>query len=124
LNDTKDFSIFPSLDISLASETFVGAPNCRRGVKRRRKGRKEKGKVTDLDVAVSLEIKHGKAADVPEPIDMDSELAEKVDDSRRAWRQRKPKDEWCQHDASKLRRESDRLHSEKFAKLRVHNLGV
>ena len=86
--------------------------------------RNEIGKVTDLDVAVSLEIKHGKAADVPEPIDMDSELAEKVDDSRRAWRQRKPKDEWRQHDASKLRRKSDRLHREKLAKLRVHNLGV
>lgn len=83
-----------------------------------------KKKVTDLDVAVSLEIKHGKAADVPEPIDMDSELAEKVDDGRRAWRQRKPKDEWRQHDASKLRGESDRLHREKFAKLRVHSLGV
>lgn len=85
--------------------------------------KRERG-VTDLDVAVSLEIKHGKAADVPEPIDMDSELAEKVDDSRRAWWQRKPKDEWRQHDASKLRRESDRFHREKIAKLRVHNLGV
>ncbi len=28
LNDTKDFSIFPSLDIHRASDTFVGAPNC------------------------------------------------------------------------------------------------
>ena len=73
---------------------------------------------------MSLEIKHGKAADVPKPIDMDSELAEKVDDSRRAWRQRKPKYEWCQHDASKLRREGNRLHRKKLAKLSVHSLGV
>ena len=125
MNDTNDFSIFPSLDISLASDTFVGAPNCRRGViiSENEKAEEER-KVTDLDVAMSLEIKHGKAADVPEPIDMDSELAEKVDDSRRAWRQRKPKNEWRQHDASKLRRESDRLHREKLAKLGVHNLGV
>jgi len=80
--------------------------------------------VTDLDVAVSLEIKHGKAADIPEPINMDSELAEKIHDSRRAWRQCKPKDEWRQHDASELRREGDRLHLEELAKLRVHNLGM
>ena len=28
LNDTNDFSIFLSFDISHASDTFVGAPNC------------------------------------------------------------------------------------------------
>ncbi len=56
--------------------------------------------MTNLDVTVSLEIKHRKAADVPEPIDVDSKFTEKVDDSR------------------------DRLHREKFAKLRVHSLGV
>ena len=73
---------------------------------------------------MSLEVKHGKAADVPEPVDVDSELAEEVDDSWRAWGQRKPKYERRQHDASKLRRESDGFHSEKLAKLRVHCLGV
>ncbi len=80
--------------------------------------------MTNLDVTVSLEIKHRKAADVPEPIDVDSKFTEKVDDSRRAWGQRKPKYEGRQHDAGKLCCESDRLHREKFAKLRVHSLGV
>ena len=28
LNDTNDIAIFPSLDISRVSVTFVGAPNC------------------------------------------------------------------------------------------------
>ena len=73
---------------------------------------------------MSLEVKYGKAADVPEPVNVDSELAEKVDDSRRARGQREPKDKRRQYDAGKLRRESDRLHREKLAKLRVHDLGV
>lgn len=73
---------------------------------------------------MSLEVKHGKAADVPEPVNVDSKLAEKVDDSRRARGQREPKDERRQHDAGKLRRESDCLHREKVAKLRMYSLGV
>ena len=28
LNDTNDLSIFPSLDITRRSDTFIGAPNC------------------------------------------------------------------------------------------------
>ena len=81
-------------------------------------------KKTDLDITVSLEVKHGKAADVPKPVNVNSKLAEKVDDSRRARGQREPKDERRQHNAGKLRRESDRLHREKLAKLRVHGLGM
>jgi hypothetical protein len=73
---------------------------------------------------VSLEVKHGKAADVPEPVNMDRELTEKVDNSWRARGQREPKDERRQDDASKLRREGDRLHREKLAELRVYGLGV
>jgi hypothetical protein len=73
---------------------------------------------------VSLEVKHGKAADVAESVNVDSKLAEKVDDSWRARGQREPKDERRQHDAGKFRRESDRLHREKLAELRVYGLGM
>jgi hypothetical protein len=42
---------------------------------------------------VSLEVKYGKAAHIPEAVDVDCELAEKVDDGRRAQGQREPEDE-------------------------------
>ena len=73
---------------------------------------------------MSLEVKHGKAADIPEPVNVDRKLAEKVDDSWRARGQREPKNERRQDDTSKLRREGDRLHREKLAELCVHGLGV
>ena len=73
---------------------------------------------------MSLEVKHGKATDIPESIHVDGELAEKVDDRGRALGQREPKDERCQHDAGELRREGGRLQGEKLAELRVHGLGV
>jgi hypothetical protein len=41
-------------------------------------------KVIDLDVTASLEVKHSKAANIPESIHVDSKLAEKVNDCRRA----------------------------------------
>ena len=73
---------------------------------------------------MSLEIKHGKAADVPEPVDVDRKLAEKVDDGRRARGQREPQDERRQHYAGELRRERDGFHREELAKLLVYGLGV
>ena len=69
---------------------------------------------------MSLEVKHGKAAHIPESVDVDGELAEKVNDRWRAGGQREPEDEWGQHDAGKLRRESNRFQSEKLAELRVY----
>ena len=73
---------------------------------------------------MSLEVKHGKTAHVPESIDVNGKLAEKVDDRRRAQRQGKPQNEWCQHDAGELRHERDRLHREQLPKLGVYDLGV
>ena len=73
---------------------------------------------------MSLEVKHGKTAHVPEPIHVNGKLAEKVDDGRCARRQREPENEWCQHDAGELRHERDRLHVEQFAKLGVHGLSM
>ncbi len=73
---------------------------------------------------MSLEVKHGKTAYVPESIDVDGKLAEKVDDSGCTQRQREPENEWRQHDAGELRHERDRLHLEKLAKLGVHSLSV
>jgi hypothetical protein len=90
------------------------------------KGRKResKGRATDLDVAVSLEVKYGKAAHIPEAVDVDGELPEKVDDRRRARGQREPEDERRQHDAGEVRHEVNRFHSEELAELRVHGLGM
>ena len=73
---------------------------------------------------MSLEVKYGKTAHVPEPIDMDGKLAEKVDDRRCAWRQGKPENERCQDNAGELCHERDRLHREQLAKLGVHSLSV
>ncbi len=73
---------------------------------------------------MSLEVKHGKTAHVPEPIDVDGKLAEKVDDRGCARRQREPENERCQHDAGELRHERGHLHREQLAKLGVHDLSV
>ena len=43
-------------------------------------------RTTYFDIAVSLEVKNGKTAYVPEPIDVNGKLAEKVDDCRCARR--------------------------------------
>jgi hypothetical protein len=112
------------LDISRASDTFVGAPNYSvvsfiRFVKL---GSNEER--THFDIAMSLEVKHGKTAHVPEPVDVNGKLAEKVDDRRCARRQSEPENEWCQHDAGELRHERDHLHLEQFAKLGVYGLSV
>ena len=73
---------------------------------------------------MALEVKYGKTAHVPEAIDVDGKLVEKVDDCGRTRRERKPEDEWCQHDAGELRHEGDHLHLEQFAKLGMHGLSV
>jgi hypothetical protein len=79
---------------------------------------------TYFDIAVSLEVKHGKTAHVPQPINVNGKLAEKVDDRGCAWREREPENERCQHDAGEFRDERDRLHWEQLAKLGMHGLSV
>jgi len=87
---------------------------------------KEGGKryLTNLDVAVSLEVKHGKAADIPKSVDVDGELAEKVDDRWCARGQREPEDERRQYDTSELGGKRNRFHRENLAELSVDGLGM
>ena len=61
---------------------------------------------------MSLEVKHSKTAHIPEPINVDGELAEKVNDRGCAQRQSEPQNERCQYDAGEFRHERDRLHGE------------
>jgi len=81
--------------------------------------------MTDLDVAVSLEVKTRQSycTNTPQSA-VDGELAGTFDDYQRAWRQRKPDDERRQHDAREFRREGNRFHShsEKLSELHVHCL--
>jgi len=81
--------------------------------------------MTDLDVVVSLEVKHGKATvqTYPSPSWTVNSRENSAITSAHG-RQRKPDDERRQHDARQFRREGDRFHSEKLSELHVHCLGV
>lgn len=68
---------------------------------------------------MSLEIKHRKAAHIPEPIDMNRELAEEIDDGGCARREGVPQYERRQDDRKKLLDEDDDLHREQLSELFV-----
>lgn len=68
---------------------------------------------------MSLEIKHRKAAHIPEPIDMNRELAEEIDDGGCARREGVPQYERRQDDREKLFDEDDDLHREQLSELFV-----
>lgn len=70
-------------------------------------------------VAVALEVEHGEAADVPEPVDVDGELAEEVDDRARAPRERVPQHERCDEDREELLDEERDLHLEQLPEREV-----
>jgi hypothetical protein len=73
---------------------------------------------------VSLEVEYGEAADVAEPVNVDRELAEEVDDLGRAARQREPEHERRRHDAEQLLRVDHDLHDEQLPECSVHALRV
>lgn len=63
-------------------------------------------------VAMPLKVKDGKAADISEAIDVDRELAEKVDDGPRALGESVPQDEGCHDDREELLEKEGDLHLE------------
>jgi len=48
---------------------------------------------TDLDIPMSLEVKDGKTADVPQRVHVDGEFSEEIHDRGRAIRKGEPQDE-------------------------------
>jgi hypothetical protein len=73
---------------------------------------------------VPLEVEDGEGADVAQPVDVDGELAEEVDDLGRAAREREPEHERRERDAEELLRVDDALHDEELAERGVHALRV
>jgi len=76
--------------------------------------------MTDLDVAVSLEVKHGKATIQTYPSPSWTVNSREIRRLPARMEAAKPDDEWRQHDAREFRREGDRFHSEKLSELHVH----
>ena len=70
---------------------------------------------TDLDVAVSLEVKDGERAHVSDSIDEDGELAEEVDDLRGAGGEGEPENERREDDRERLLHKDRDLHREQLA---------
>ena len=64
-------------------------------------------------------VKDGKTAHIAHPIDVDRELAEKVNDRACAWWEREPKDERCEQDRQELGKENGNLHGEERTKFLV-----
>jgi hypothetical protein len=66
---------------------------------------------------MSFEIKYSKAANISNPIDMDSEFPEKVDHLVTATRQRKPQNKRCRQNTQNLLQKDHNLQIVKRAKL-------
>lgn len=75
--------------------------------------------MTDLNVAMPLEIEFSKAADVASSINMDREFTEEVDDGRCTRRKRKPEDKWSQDYGQQFFNEDQNLHLEQLTELFV-----
>ena len=75
--------------------------------------------LTDLDIPMSLEVKHCKATYIPEPINMHREFTEEVDNSRRTRGKGVPQYERRQNHRKKLSNEDHDLHREQLPELFV-----
>lgn len=69
---------------------------------------------------MTTEVEDGKRADIADSIDVNGELAEKVDNRSRTGRQREEEDEWCQENGQELGEEDSDLHCEEVAELCMH----
>lgn len=73
----------------------------------------------NLDIAMPLEIEHRKTTDVPDTVDVDCKLPEKVDDGRGAPWKRVPEDNGGKDHREDLAKENGDLHREELAEIVV-----
>lgn len=67
-----------------------------------------------------MEVKHSEAANIADAVDMDSELAEKVDDGPRTWREGEPENERCKDNRYELLSKDNDFEREELAELRMN----
>ena len=86
---------------------FIG---CRRGC-------------TVLDIAMTFEIKDGKAADVADAVHMNCKLSEEINDFFAATGQTDTQHEWCEDQTHKLEQEKDHIVLEQECELLADLMG-
>jgi hypothetical protein len=79
---------------------------------------------THLDVSMARKVEHGEAAHVPEPVDVNGELAEEVDERGRAAREREPEHERREEHTRKLLHVQRGLRHEQLAERGVRGARV
>lgn len=82
-------------------------------------GHEKQERNAHIHIPVPLEVKHSKAAHIPQPINMHSKFPEEIRNSWRAIRQREPQHKGSEDNTQNLLHEDYRLHREELSKFRM-----